>query len=333
MEKAMNIYAGKNIVITGGLGFLGSSLAVKLSKADAKITILDNLDPLYGGNRFNLQGSKSKNIRLVVGDIRDKKLVSDVLKRADDVFHFAAQVSYIDSLNMPFDDLEINVKGTLNILEFLRKHNRRARLFFASSRMVLGPAVQNRIKEDHPTRPVSVYGVHKLASENHLLVYHQNFGIPTTILRISNPYGPRQQIKHSKYSLVGWFIRQAMENKTIEIFGSGRQKRDYIYVDDIVRAIMLLAGTKNAGGEIFNVGYGTSTEFRVMVKKVIDVVGRGKMVYVDWPEDYEKIETGNIRIDTGKIRALTGWKPRVTLDDGIRKTFRYYASHLRRYVD
>jgi UDP-glucose 4-epimerase len=328
----MTSFSGKKIVITGGLGFLGSSLAVRLSWENAKITIIDNLAPLYGANYFNLNQAKRKNINVIIGDIRDKDLIKNSVKKAAFIFHFAAQVSYIDSLNMPFDDLELNVTGTLNILETLRNHNRQARLFFASSRMVLGPATQTRINEEHPAKPISIYGIHKLTSENYLLTYHKNFGIGSTILRITNPYGPRQQIKHSKYSLIGWFIRRAMENKAITIFGSGRQKRDYIYIDDIVDAIILLAKKEKSVGEIYNVGFGKSTEFRAMVKKIIEVIGKGRIVFSDWPDDYEKIETGNIQIDTSKIFKLTRWKPRVGLENGIRRTYRYYAKYFGRYA-
>lgn len=328
----MGIFAGKRITITGGLGFLGSSLAVKLSWANAKITIIDNLAPLYGANYFNLNHSNRKNINVIIGDIRNKDLLKDIIKNSEFIFHFAAQVSYIDSLNMPFDDLEINVGGTLNILEILRNHNRKARLFFASSRLVLGSALENNIKESHPPQPISLYGIHKLTSENHILIYYKNFGIRSTILRITNPYGPRQQIKHDKYSLVGWFIRQAMEDKTIKIFGTGSQRRDYIYIDDISRAIILLAKNENSSGEIFNVGCGKSIEFKEMVKKIVKIVGRGNIVFVDWPEDYEKIETGNIQIDTGKIFKLTGWKAKVNLAEGIQRTYDYYSKYFNKYV-
>lgn len=328
----MGSFDNKKIIITGGLGFLGSSLAVKLSQANAKITIIDNLSPLYGSNYFNLHKANMKNINIIIGDIRNKGIFKNTIKNSDLIFHFAAQVSYIDSLNMPYEDLEINVTGTLNILEAIRSYNKDARLFFSSSRMVLGPAQQNKINEEHPTNPISLYGIHKLTSENYLLTYYKDFAIRSTIFRISNPYGPRQQIKHSKYSLVGWFIRQAMENKTIEIFGEGKQTRDYIYVDDIIDAITQLTKNENSSGEIFNIGYGKSTEFREMVNKIIEIVGKGKISFVDWPENYEKIETGDIQIDTSKIFNYTGWKAKIDLEEGIKRTFVYYSKYFNKYV-
>ena len=324
--------SGKNVTITGGLGFLGSNLATVLSRQNAQITIVDNLDPLYGGNPFNLRAANRKNIRLVVGDIRDKKVMKDSLRGADYVFHFAAQVSYIDSLKMPYIDLGINVAGSLNILEILRQINRSAKVYFSSSRMVIGKPVKRIIDEQHLPNPVTLYGIHKLASEAYFRTYAKEFGIETTILRITNPYGPRQQIKHSKYGLVGWFIRQAMAGETIRIFGSGGQTRDYIYVDDMIRAILLLMKTPRPAGEIFNLGSGRSTAFKAMVRSVIDIVGRGKMEFVPWPGDYEKIETGSVRVSTRKLAECAGWEPRVSLEEGIRRTFRYYRRHLAEYT-
>lgn len=198
--------------------------------------------------------------------------------------------------------------------------------------MVLGQALQNKINEDHPTNPISLYGINKLTSEKYLLIYYKNFGIRSTISRITNPYGPRQQIKHSKYSLVGWFISQAMKNRTMQIFGSGKQKRDYIYIDDIINAIIQLTKKENSSGEIFNVGSGKSTEFREMVKKIIKIVGKGKIKFVDWPDNYEKIETGDIQIDTSKIFKHTGWKAKIDLEDGIKRTFEFYSKYFDKYV-
>lgn len=328
----MTDFSGKHVTITGGLGFLGSNLATALSLKNAKVTIVDNLDPAYGGNRFNLHAANRRNIRVVVGDIRDRRVMRDALGGAEFVFHFAAQVSYIDSLKMPFADLAINVAGTLNILELLRRHNREARAYFSSSRLVIGRPVRRIIDEEHPVRPLSLYGIHKLASEGYFRTYGREFGLETTILRLTNPYGPRQQVKHSKYGLVGWFIRQAMAGETIRIFGTGDQTRDYIYIDDIIRAILLLMRTRRPSGELFNLGSGSSTAFKSMVRKVVRTVGRGRVEFVPWPDDYEKIETGSVRVSTRKLAASTGWTPRVTLDEGIRRTFRYYRRHLAKYA-
>jgi UDP-glucose 4-epimerase len=326
-----NYYRGKRILITGGLGFLGSNLAHKLVSFDANVTIIDNLDPLYGGNLYNVNSIRDK-LKIIIGDIQDESLITPLLLDCDIVFHFAAQVSYIDSLNIPFRDLDLNARTTLSILEILRKHNPGTKIVFSSSRMVIGKSNNLIVDESVHTNPLSLYAIHKLASEKYLLMYHSDFGIPVIIFRITNPYGIRQQLKHNKYSLVGWFIRMAMENKTITIFGDGRQLRDYIYVEDIIEAFLMSTANSESTGEIINLGSGYSSEFGEMVYNIIRIVGSGEIKYVDWPVNYERIETGNFQVDISKLKSLTGWAPSVTLEQGIRQTYEYYKSELSHYI-
>jgi nucleoside-diphosphate-sugar epimerase len=326
-----NYYKNKNVLITGGLGFIGSNLTLKLMELDANIKIIDNLNPLYGGNLFNILG-KERKIEIVINDVRDTNVIRPLIEKSDIIFHLAAQVSYIDSLNIPFEDLDLNARATLNILETCRKYNPKAKIIFSSSRMVYGKVEKPVITEHCETNPLSLYGIHKLTSEKYLLMYYKDFGIPCSILRLTNPYGPRQQIKHSKYSLVGWFIRQAMENKVIKIYGDGLQLRDYIYVDDIVDAMINCAGTEKAIGEIINIGSGISSRFSDMVQSVVSCVKSGKVEYIPWPKDYEKIETGDITVDISKLQELTAWKPNVTLEEGIRLTYQYYKKNISNYI-
>jgi len=203
---------------------------------------------------------------------------------------------------------------------------------FSSSRMIYGKVEQGLVKESGPANPLSLYGIHKLASEKYFLMYYNNFGIPSTILRLTNPYGPRQQIKHNKYSLIGWFIRQAMEGKTIQIFGEGTQLRDYIYVDDIVNAMLKCTKADDAIGETINIGSGKSTRFCDMVKTVIDCVKNGNIEFVPWPDNYEKVETGDIAVDVSKLKKITSWQPAISLGEGVIRTFEYYKIHLNKYV-
>lgn len=326
-----NYYKNKNILITGGLGFLGSSLANRLVEYGANITLIDNLNPLYGGNIFNVKEISDK-IKVIINDVRNVEIIAPLVETADIIFHLAAQVSYIDSLRMPYEDLDLNAKATLNILEACRKLNPKAKIVFSSSRMVYGKVKQPLVTETCATNPLSLYGIHKLTSEKYLQMYYKDFGIPITILRLTNPYGPRQQIKHSKYSLVGWFTRQAIEGKTIKIFGEGVQLRDYIFVDDIINAMLKCAEASNAVGEVINVGSGVSTRFCDMVSAVINCVKNGKMEFVPWPDNYEKIETGDISIDISKLGTITYWKPEFSLEEGINETYKYYQKYLGNYV-
>ena len=314
---------GQKVLIIGGLGFLGSNLVHKLVEQGARVTVLDALLPLYGGNRFNMNGIEDK-VKVVIGDVRDKPTVDKLVRSQDLIFNLAAQVSYIDSWLMPFEDLGISCTGALNVLEACRQYNPEARVIFSSSRLVYGRILSNPVREDHPTAPLSLYGVHKLTVERYHQLYYSKYGIRSTILRIPNPYGPRQQMKHSKYSIIGWFIRMAMEDQTIRVFGDGQQVRDYLYVDDLTNCFLLSGNCDNCGCEIFNAGTGTPTKFIDMVETVLSVVGKGRMEMVPWPESYEANETGDYVADTAKIRQALGWKAKVDLITGIKRTYEYY---------
>lgn len=326
------LYRDKRILITGGLGFLGSTLAHRLCAYGAEVTVVDSLNPLYGGNWFNVHDVDGGRLTTLVHDLRDLTAVRPHLEAADFVFHLAAQVSYIDSLSMPFEDLMMNAGLTLQLLEECRRLAVKPTMVLASSRMVIGKVDQAFVTEDSPANPVSLYGVHKLASEKYLQIYHQNFGLPTLALRITNPYGPRQQIHHNRYCMVGWFIRQALEGRTIQIFGDGLQRRDYVYIDDLAEAFLRCAVSRSAIGGVVNIGSGVPTRFRDMVETVVDVVGRGRVEFVPWPAAYEKIETGDVVADLSRLHQLTGWYSQVDLRAGVERTTEYYRRHWSHYV-
>lgn len=322
-------FEGKKVLITGGAGFLGSSLAHALVARGAVVTVLDAMLPLYGGNTFNLEGIRDQ-VEFIEGDIRDEKLLAQVIPGKDVIYNFAAQVSYIDSKDQPFLDLDINGKGHLEVAEAVRQYAPHARLMFSSSRMVYGKILTTPVNESHPTDPLSLYGIHKLLAEKYYRYYADTFDMDTVSIRIPNPYGPRQQMKHSKYSIVGWFVRQAMEGNAITIFGDGLQERDYLYVDDIVDAFLELTALGKTG-EVYNIGTKERVTFGDMVDAVLEEVGSGSKVYIPWPEQYEKNETGNYVADTSKIEAITTWRPKVTLREGIAKMVAYYKENKTQY--
>jgi nucleoside-diphosphate-sugar epimerase len=324
-------YSGKRILITGGLGFIGSNLAHLLIANGATVTILDNLAPLYGGNLFNIDDIKN-DVKVVIGDIRDKKTVDELVKHSDIIFDLAAQVSPIDSSLMPFEDLDINCRGHLNVLEACREHNPQAKVLFSSSRLALGKITQNPVTEEHPTDPLNMYGIHKLTAEKYFRMYHVNHNIRTVVFRITNPYGERQQIKHSKYSIPGWFMRLAMENKPIKIFGEGTQMRDYIHISDLVRAFALAGLSPKTDGNIYNCGTGKSVELKKMVETIVATIGTGSIEHVKWPENYGKEETGSFESDISKLQDAISWEPKVKLDDGVRMMCEYYKKNKDRYI-
>lgn len=329
MALNKSIFADKKVLITGGAGFIGSSLAHTLVGLEAEVTVLDAMLPLYGGNMFNLEGIKNK-IKFIEGDIRDKELVNNLVKSQDFIFDLAAQVSYIDSKELPFLDLDINCLGRLMVLDAIKAMAPTARVIFSSSRMVYGKIHSIPVAENHPTEPLSIYGIHKLTGEKYYRYYHDTFGLDTLVVRLPNPYGVRQQMKHGKYSIVGWFLRQALVGETITIFGEGLQEMDYIYIDDVVEGLLQVA-EKGLAGEIYNLGTKERVPLVKMVDSILEEVGTGKKTHVPWPENFEKNKTGSYIADTSKIERATGWKARATLKEGVKRMAEYYKKYRTHY--
>ena len=327
---AKNWWVGVPVLITGGLGMIGSTIAKKLVELGAQVTVLDAMLPLYGGNLFNLHPYSDK-INICVADIRDEAAVNFLVRDKEVIFNLAAQVSYTDSVTDPLLDLDINCRGHLTLLESCRNQELKPRVVFSSSRMVYGRTLKCTVDENHRTDPLMPYAVHKLAGEKYHFMYYQNNGIPCVIARIANPYGPGQQMKHSKYGIVNWFIKMAMENQTIKIFGAGNQKRDYVFVSDIADALISLATAQNIEGKIFNVGSGEGVAFKEMAKTVVETVGRGQIEFVPWPSNYENIETGDYVSDITKISSYSEWVPKVALGEGVQMTYEFYKENKMHY--
>jgi len=329
-NDGMATYAGKKVLITGGLGLMGSNLAHRLVGLGAEVTILDAMLPLYGANLFNLHGIE-KALTIIQGDIRDEQLMANIVKGKELIFNLAAQVSYTDGQIDPLLDLDINCRGHLILLESCRKYNPAVKIIFSGSRLEYGETKSVPVNEDHPLNPKSFYGIHKVAGEYYHRMYFRLHQIKTVVFRIANPYGIRHQMKHSKYGIVNYFIKVAMEDQTIKIYGDGAQKRDYIYIEDIVEAFMLAGVKPAADGEIFNVGSGIGTRFVDMAKLVVDVIGKGKIQMIDWPENYAIIESGDYVSDISRIKKALGWQPKISMLEGVAKTFEYYKKYRDHY--
>ncbi len=321
---------GAQVLITGGAGMIGSSIAHLAVSQGARVTVLDAMLPMYGGNLFNLQGLEDR-IEFVRGDIRDPELLEKVVPGFDYIFSLAGQVSYVDSNLEPLLDLDINCKGHLLVLEACRRLNPRARLLFASSRFVYGRIEYNPVDENHPFNCLSIYGIHKLAGEKYYRFYHEAYGLPAVSVRIANPYGPRQQMKHSKYGIVNWFIRLALEGKPLTVFGDGGQRRDYVFVEDLAEAALTLLLTPGTEGQTYNLGSGTGTPFMEMAQIVAAAVPGTEVQQVPWPADRYFVETGDYLSDIGKITAATDWRPRTSVQDGIARTVDFYRRHGSKY--
>jgi len=319
-----------HVLITGGLGFIGSNLARRLVGFGARVTILDASLPDYGANKFNFEGIE-KDVVFVQGDVRDEKIIKEAVVDKNYIFDLAAQASYLQSSQRPLLDLDINCKSKLILLEAIREHNPNTRIVFTSSRLVYGKIESIPISESHPTNPLSLYGIHKLTAEKYFSNYFQNFGIESVSVRIPNPYGPRQQVKHSNYGIVGWFIRKAIDNEAIQIFGDGGQVRDYLYIDDLTDALIAVLGIEKAVGQVYNLGSNQPMRFKEMAETIIKAAGQGTIEEVPWPENYEKNETGDYLADIRTITRDTDWKPQVSFGDGVQKTIAFYRENRERY--
>ena len=326
-------YQGKEVLIIGGLGFIGSTLAEGLVKLGANVSIMDASLALYGANIFNLEGFRDK-LQIEYGDVRDYEAVKRNIMGKDIIFNLAAQIDHNHSMKDPSLDVDINCKGHLNVLEACRKENPKCRIIFSGSRFQYGKIANHDlpVHEKHPLNPLSIYAVHKTTGELYYRAYHEHHKMDTVAFRIANPYGPKAQVKHHGYCIVNWFIRQAIEGKDITIFGDGKQLRDYIFIDDLAEAFLIAGVHPNAKGKVYNVGSGNGTKFIDMANKVVDTTASGNVVNVPWPESYENVETGDFYADISKIHYELGWRPKTSFEDGLRKTVEFYKQNLPKYI-
>ena len=320
----------KKVLIIGGAGMIGSTLACKLVKLGAEVTIADAMLSSYGGNFFNIKEINTK-IQFHKIDIRNKESIDQISKDKEIVYNLAAQVSYLRSNNDPINDLEINCIGILNVLESCKRNSPEAKVVFSSSRFVYGSTQSEIVSESHPFNCKSIYGIHKLTGEKYHRYYYDAFNLNTVSVRIANPYGPKQQMKHSEWGIVNWFIRQAMDSNPITVYGEGLQKRDYIYVSDIADALIAVAKSDKTNGEVYNAGSGEGTSFINMVKEIANIVDNTVIKKIPWPKDRELVETGNYISDLKKIKKDTGWAPKIQLAKGLEKTYKFYKKFKRHY--
>jgi UDP-glucose 4-epimerase len=328
----LEFYRGRRVMITGGLGFIGSNLARRLADLGANVLLVDSLIPDYGGNLFNIDGLADR-VTVNIADIRQQSTMNYLVRDRDVIFTLAGQVSHIDSMRDPYTDLEINCRSQLTILEACRYNNPAAKLVFAGTRQVYGRPESLPVDESHLVRPTDVNGINKAAGEYYHLVYNNVFGIRACSLRLTNVYGPRQLIKHNRQGFIGWFIRLAIENKPIQIFGDGSQLRDFVYVDDAADAFLRAGASDGCNGGAFNVGGDGPISHRDLAALLVRVAGTGSIQFVDWPPDKKAIDIGSFHADSTKFKKATGWQPSVSLADGLARTVAFYRQHLDRYLE
>ena len=324
-------YRDRPVLITGGLGFIGSNLAWALVDLGARVLIVDSLIDDYGGNLFNVSGIEDR-VRINIADVRQHTTMNYLVRGQDVIFNLAGQVSHIDSMRDPYTDLDINCRAQLSILEACRNFNPRAKIVFAGTRQVYGKADSLPVDESHLVRPVDVNGINKAAGEYYHLLYNNVFGVRACSLRLTNIYGPRQLLKHNRQGFIAWFIRLAIEDREIQIYGDGSQRRDFVYVDDAVDAFLRAGASEACNGQALNVGGLEPISHRDLVALLVRVAGSGRHRFVEWPPEKKLIDIGDFYADSTRIQQTLGWSPRTTLSDGLRQTIQFYRSHLDRYV-
>jgi len=323
-------YRGRKVLVTGGLGFIGSNLCRTLADLGAQVLAVDSLLPDYGGNLFNLDGYEGR-VRINIADVRGHGM-EFLVKDQEVLFNLAGQVSHIDSMVDPFTDLEINGRSQLSILEAVRKGNPELKIVFAGTRQVYGKPQYLPVDEAHLLNPTDVNGINKIAGEFYHLVYHSVYGIRASSLRLTNTYGPRQLIRHNRQGFIGWFMRQATLGEEIQLFGDGRQKRDFNHVDDVVDAFLRAGAMDAANGQVFNLGDRDPVSLVDLARLLLLLGGRGSCRLVPFPPERQRIDIGDFYADTTKIREALGWEPRVVLRDGLEQTLSFYRAHQARYL-
>jgi UDP-glucose 4-epimerase len=331
-DRYREFYTGRRVMITGGLGFIGSNLARLLVTLDARVLIVDSLIPDYGGNRHNVAGIEDR-LQINIADVRQRSTMNYLVQGQDVIFNLAGQVSHVDSMQDPYTDLEINCRSQLSLLEACRRNNPAVKVVFAGTRQVYGRPDVLPVTEDHLVRPVDVNGINKAAGENYHLLYNNVFHVRACSLRLTNVYGPRQLIKHSRQGFIGWFIRQVIEDAEIQIYGDGSQVRDFVYVDDAADAFLRAGASDAANGQVFNVGGFEPTTHRDLVQLLVAAAGSGRYRFVDWPPEQQAIDIGSFYADSSRIGRVLGWRASTSLTDGLTRTIAFYRDAWPHYVE
>lgn len=327
----MNTFNEKKILITGGLGFIGSNLSRRLVQLGADVTLVDSLIPQYGGNLFNIHDFKDQ-VTVNICDVRDPFAMKYLVKEKDYLFNLAGQTSHLDSMSDPQTDLDINASAQLSILESCRQANPEIKIIFASTRQLYGKPDYLPVDEKHPIRPVDVNGINKLAGEWYHLLYNNVYGIRACALRLTNTYGPGMRVKDARQTFLGIWVRQILEGNPIKVFGDGQQLRDFNYVDDCVEALLLAASQETANGKIYNLGSSEVINLKDLANLLTCLDDSATYELVPFPPERKAIDIGDYYSDFSLIQQELGWTPKINLREGLEKTINFYNQHIKFFV-
>lgn len=329
-EPWENDYAGSRVLITGGLGFIGSSLAIRMVDLGADVTIVDNLLADHGGNPFNIEPIAAQ-VTVAEDDIRDAERMNHLVQGQDFVFHLAGQCDHVRSVTEPFLDVDIRVKGTLVVLEACRRGCPDARIVYAGTRGEYGEVDRVPVAESAPTNPKGIYELTSLTAQHLFRIYAENHGLQTIGTRLTNVYGERSQMQHAKFGVANWFVRLAIDDETIKVFGTGTIKRDFLYIDDCTEALARLAVAEGATGDVFNIGSDEPSCFLELAETAIEQAGSGRLEMVPFTPERAAQEPGDYVSDISKVGRATGWRPTTSLPAGIGRTIEYYKANKQHY--
>ncbi|MDZ4762913.1 MAG: GDP-mannose 4,6-dehydratase [Chloroflexota bacterium] len=323
-------FADKRVLITGGLGFLGSNLALRLIELGAHVTIMDCMLPGHGANLFNIAPIQDR-LTVTYSDIRDANIMGYLVTGQDYLFHLAGQVDHIVSLTDPYPDIDINIRGTATVMEACRHHNPGVKVIYTGTRGEYGAQPHLPVDEDAATTPKVLLDISNLTAEKIILMYHQVHQVQSVLLRLTNIYGARAQMKHHRYGVVNWFVRLAIDDATIQVYGDGQILRDFLYADDCIDAMLMSALCDGAYGDVFNVATGTPCNFRELTETLIEVAGSGRWAFAPFTAERAAQEPGDFYASIDKIQRVVGWQPRTSLRDGLAHTVTYYRAHKAQY--
>lgn len=324
-------FTGRSVLITGGLGFIGSNLAHRLVTLGAKVMLVDSLLPDYGGSLYNIHDIRDQ-VTVNIADVRDIHSMRYLIQKHEYLFNLAGQVSHIDSMTDPLTDLDINARSQLTLVESCRHYNPEIRIVHVSTRQQYGRPRYLPVDENHPIHPIDVNGVHKAAGEMYFILYHEVYGLKAVSLRLTNTYGPRQLIAHNRQGFIGWFVRKILLDEEIQLFGDGEQLRDMCFVDDAVESLLIAATHDGAIGKIFNVGGPKPVSLKQIIEMLIHVTGRGSYKLVPFPPERKVIDIGDYYTDSSKIANELGWRATIELQAGIERTMKFYTQHQEHYL-
>lgn len=319
-------FRDKKVLITGGLGFIGSNLAARLVGWDAEVVLVDSLIPEYGGNLRNIVGIDHR-VKSNIADVRDEFSMTYLVQNQDYLFNLAGQTSHLDSMKDPYTDLDINCRSQLSILEACRKKNPDVKIVYASTRQIYGVPQYLPVDERHPLRPTDVNGINKMAGEWYHILYNNVYGIRASALRLTNTYGPRMRVRDARQTFLGWWIRQVLMDEEIHVYGDGKQLRDFNYVDDVVDALILASLREETNGRVFNLGDSQALSLEQVAALLIEVNGGGRYRLVPFPKERKAIDIGDYYADFRQIHETLGWTPSVDLRDGLNRTLAYFREH------